>query len=207
MKYNLFFRLFYSLFDKKQHKPILIVFVGDLVLETLHVNYLKWTKKCEMCYIHTDMGQLPLYQQYEKLNCLYIGNVTKNHCGERDFESGRKYFREAQKAIYKKIRPERYNKIVLVSTLRYSSACGISTELYVELSKRIENLYFIGIKPLMFEGMKALNNFEQAINVINPMNDDKLTLIDPNSVPKEMNFMGFITTKIANLVNMQLKRR
>ena len=59
----------------------------------------------------------------------------------------------------------------------------------------------------MFEGMKALNNFEQAINVINPMNDDKLTLIDPNSLPKEMNFMGFITTKIADLVNMQLKRR
>ena len=55
--------------------------------------------------------------------------------------------------------------------------------------------------------MKALNNFEQAINVINPMNDDKLTLIDPNSVPKEMNFMGFITTKIADLVNIQLKRR
>jgi len=153
------------------------------------------------------MGQLPLYQQYEKLNCLYIGNATKNHCGERDFESGRKYFREAQEAIYNQIRPERYNKIVLVSTLRYSSACGISTELFVELKQSVDAVSFIGVKPLMFEGVKALNNFEQAINVINPMNDDKLTLIDPNSMPKEMNFTGFITTRIAELVNMQLKRR
>ncbi len=176
MKHNLFFRLFHFLFDKKQHNPILIVFVGDLVLETLHENYRKWTKKCEMCYIHTDMGQLQLYQQYEKLNCLYIGNVTKNHCGERDFESGR--------------------------TLRYSSACGISTELYVELSKRIDNLHFIGIKPLLFEGVKAINNFEDAMKVIDA---EKLTLIDPNSMSKEMNFTTFITSKIVDLVNKQLK--
>ncbi len=202
MKHNLFFRLFHFLFDKKQHNPILIVFVGDLVLETLHENYRKWTKKCEMCYIHTDMGQLQLYQQYEKLNCLYIGNVTKNHCGERDFESGRKYFREAQEAINNQICPEKYNKIVLVSTLRYSSACGISTELYVELSKRIDNLHFIGIKPLLFEGVKAINNFEDAMKVIDA---EKLTLIDPNSMSKEMNFTTFITSKIVDLVNKQLK--
>lgn len=204
MKHNLFFRLFHFLFDKKQHKPVLIVFVGDLVLETLHENYRKWTKKCEMCYIHTDMGQLPLYQQYEKLNCLYIGNVTKNHCGERDFESGRRYFLEAKEAIYKLICPEKYNKIVLVSTLRYSSACGISTELYVELSKRIDNLHFIGIKPLLFEGVKAINNFEDAMKEIDA---EKLTLIDPNSMSKEMNFTTFITSKIAELVNKQLKVR
>ncbi|MBP9017850.1 MAG: hypothetical protein KBG17_08945 [Paludibacteraceae bacterium] len=202
MKHNLFFRLFHFLFDKKQHNPILIVFVGDLVLETLHENYRKWTKKCEMCYIHTDMGQLQLYQQYEKLNCLYIGNVTKNHCGERDFESGRRYFLEAKEAIYKLICPEKYNKIVLVSTLRYSSACGISTELYVELSKRIDNLHFIGIKPLLFEGVKAINNFEDAMKVIDA---EKLTLIDPNSMSKEMNFTTFITSKIVDLVNKQLK--
>ena len=204
MKHNLFFRLFHFLFDKKQHNPILIVFVGDLVLETLHENYRKWTKKCEMCYIHTDMGQLQLYQQYEKLNCLYIGNVTKNHCGERDFESGRRYFLEAKEAIYKLICPEKYNKIVLVSTLRYSSACGISTELYIELSKRIDNLHFIGIKPLLFEGVKAINNFEKAMKVIEA---EKLTLIDPNSMSKEMNFTTFVTDKIVELVNNRLKAR
>ena len=204
MKYNLFFRLFYSLFDRKQHKTILLIFVGDLVLETLHENYRKWKKKCEMCYIHTDMGQLPLYQQYEKLNCLYIGNVTKNHCGERDFQSGRKYFRDAQEAIFNQIHPERYNKIVLVSTLRYSSACGISTELYVELSKRIDNLHFIGVKPLLFEGVKAINNLEEAIKVIDA---EKLTLIDPNSMSKEMNFTTFVTGKIVELVNNLLKTR
>lgn len=201
---RIFRLLFGCLSFKRRHDSVLLIFVGDLVLETLHENYRKWKKKCEMCYIHTDMGQLSLYQQYEKLNCLYIGNVAKNHCGERDFESGRKYFREAQEAIYNQIRPERYNKIVLVSTLRYSSACGISTELYVELSKKIENLHFIGIKPLLFEGVKAINNFEEAIKVIDA---EKLTLIDPNSMPKEMNFTGFITTRIAELVNMQLKRR
>lgn len=204
MKHNLFFRLFHFLFDKKQHNPILIVFVGDLVLETLHENYRKWTKKCEMCYIHTDMGQLQLYQQYEKLNCLYIGNVTKNHCGERDFESGRRYFLEAKEAIYKLICPEKYNKIVLVSTLRYSSACGISTELYIELSKRIDNLHFIGIKPLLFEGVKAINNFEVAMKVIDA---EKLALIDPNSMSKEMNFTAFVTSKIVELVNNRLKAR
>ncbi len=204
MKLNLFFRLFHFLFDKKQHKPLLIVFVGDLVLETLHENYRKWTKKCEMCYIHTDMGQLPLYQQYEKLNCLYIGNVTKNHCGERDFESGRRYFLEAKEAIYKLICPEKYNKVVLVSTFRYSSACGISTELYVELSKRIDNLHFIGIKPLLFEGVKAINNFEDAIKVIDA---EKLTLIDPNSMSKEMNFTTYATGKIVELVYNRLKAR
>ena len=204
MKHNLFFRLFHFLFDKKQHNPILIVFVGDLVLETLHENYRKWTKKCEMCYIHTDMGQLQLYQQYEKLNCLYIGNVTKNHCGERDFESGRRYFLEAKEAIYKLICPEKYNKIVLVSTLRYSSDCGISTELYIELSKRIDNLHFIGIKPLLFEGVKAINNFEVAMKVIDA---EKLALIDPNSMSKEMNFTAFVTSKIVELVNNRLKAR
>ena len=199
------FRLLFSwLSFKRRHDSVLLIFVGDLVLETLHENYRKWTKKCEMCYIHTDMGQLPLYQQYEKLNCLYIGNVTKNHCGERDFESGRKYFREAQKVIYKKIRPERYNKIVLVSTLRYSSACGISTELYIELSKRIDNLHFIGIKPLLFEGVKAINNFEVAMKVIDA---EKLALIDPNSMSKEMNFTAFVTSKIVELVNNRLKAR
>lgn len=196
------FRLLFGWISfKRRHDSVLLIFVGDLVLETLHENYRKWIKKCEMCYFHTDMGQLSLYQQYEKLNCLYIGNVTKNHCGERDFESGRRYFTEAKEAILNLITPEKYNKIVLVSTLRYSSACGISTELYVELSKRIDNLHFIGVKPLLFEGVKAINNFEEAMKVIDA---EKLTLIDPNSMSKEMNFTTFVTDKIVELVNNRL---
>jgi hypothetical protein len=157
-----------------------------------------------MRYLHTDMGQLPLYEQYKRLKCMYIGNVLKNHCGERDFESGRTYFREAKEVIFNFLVPEKYNKIIIVTTLRFSSACGISTELFAELQQNVDNLQLIGIKPLQFEGMKALNNFEKAINLIGPDNDDKVCLIDPNTMPEERNLTDYITGKIAELIDNQL---
>ena len=64
------FDSFHFLFDKKNILTYTNCFLGDFVLETLHENYRKWTKKYEMCYIHTDMGQLPLYQQYERIELL-----------------------------------------------------------------------------------------------------------------------------------------
>ncbi len=157
-----------------------------------------------MRHLHTDMGQLPLYEQYKKLKCLYIGNVLKNHCGERDFESGRTYFGEAKDLIFKFLVPEKYNKIIIVTTLRFSSACGISTELFTALRQNVDKLQLIGIKPLQFEGVKALNNFEKAINLINPENDDKVSLIDPNSIPEEKSITDYITGEIAKLIDNQL---
>ncbi len=144
MKLNLFIRFFHFLFNKKKYKPVLIVFVGDLVLETLHTHYRKWIKKCDMCYIHTDMGQLPLYQQYAELKCLYIGNITKNDCGKRDFESGRQYFMEAKEAIRNLLNVNKYDKIVLISALRYSSACGISPSLGI-YKKHKQNVQICGL--------------------------------------------------------------
>ena len=205
MQLNLFIRFFHFLFNKKKYKPVLIVFVGDLVLETLHTHYRKWIKKCDLCYIHTDMGQLPLYKQYASLKCLYIGNITKNDCGKRDFDSGRKYFEDAKESIRNLLNPNKYNKIILISALRYSSACGISTELFIELKQSMNDVHFIGLKPLFLDGPNAINNFNQALSMINSINSDKIILIGPNAFPANMNFTDFITNKIAELVDKQIK--
>ena len=52
MKPNLFARLINFITDKLKRKSTVIVFVGDLVLESLQKTYKDWIRKSEMIYIH-----------------------------------------------------------------------------------------------------------------------------------------------------------
>ena len=162
MKTNLFTRLLNFITYKLKRKSTVIVFVGDLVLESLEKTYEKWIRKSEMIYIHTDMSQFQMYENYDKLKFLFVGDSAENNCGKRDFKSGKMYASKNKNRILESISNYRSRKIIIISTLRYSSACGISTELFTEFINHNTNTYFIGIKPFSFEGINALTNFDNA---------------------------------------------
>lgn len=204
MKTNLFIRLFEFFANIRSQKNVNIIFIGDLVLETLHTNYSKWIKECDMLYIHTDMSQVQMYEKYEKLKCQYVGDSTENNCGKRDFESGRTYAKNHKKLIFGEINKQKYRKIILISTLRYSSACGISTELYIELVQKKLKTYFIGIKPFTFEGVNSLSNYEKATSEITKYNPEHTIFIDPNDDSNKLSFPTDITGRIAELVDKQM---
>jgi len=65
MKTNLFNRLIVFITCKLKRKSTVIEFVGDLVLESLQITYKEWIKKSELIYIHTDMSQLKMYENYD----------------------------------------------------------------------------------------------------------------------------------------------
>lgn len=204
MKTIIFTRLLSLLTGKIAGKSITIVFVGDLVLETLQQKYSEWVRKCEMIYIHTDMKQLKIYENYSKLKFLYVGDKTKNSCGKRDFESGVLYAFENKKRILGSLSNTKNGNIIIISTLRYSSACGISTELYKELFQNNTNTYFIGIKPFTFEGVNALTNFNKAYYELNKFNPELVKFIDSNYESDNSDFPANITKKIIELVDKQL---
>jgi len=96
-------------------------------LESLQKTYKEWIRKSEMIYIHTDMSQLQMYENYDKLKKLFVGDSAENNCGKRDFESGKMYASKNKNRILQSISNHKSRKIIVISTLRYSSACGIST--------------------------------------------------------------------------------
>lgn len=204
MKTNLFTRLFEFFTNKKRKKDVIIIFVGDLVLETLQNKYREWIEKCDMLYIHTDMSQVQMYEKYESLICLYVGDSTENNCGKRDFESGKPYATNHKELIFSQINKHKYRKIILISTLRFSSACGVSTELYAELFQQNYKTYFIGIKPFLFEGVNSLSNYDKATTELSKYNLEQIVLIDSNNDSNRLSFPTSITDKIAELVDYQL---
>ena len=207
MKTNLFTRLLNFITYKLKRKSTVIVFVGDLVLESLEKTYEKWIKKSELIYIHTDMSQLQMYKNYDKLKFLFIGDSAVNNCGKRDFESGKTYASKNKNRILESISNYRSRKIIVISTLRYSSACGISTELYTELIKRNMNTYFIGIKPFSFEGLNALTNFDKANLELMKYYPEHVDLVDSNLESNNLDFPSSITGKIIELVDKHLSNK
>ncbi len=207
MKTNLFTRLINFITDKLKSKSTVIVFVGDLVLESLQKTYKEWIRKSEMIYIHTDMSQLQMYENYDKLKKLFVGDSAENNCGKRDFESGKMYASKNKNRILQSISNHKSRKIIVISTLRYSSACGISTELFTEFINHNMNTYFIGIKPFSFEGLNALNNFDKANLVLKKYYPEHVDLIDSNLESKKSDFPGSITVKIIELVDKHLSNK
>jgi cell division GTPase FtsZ len=185
-------------------KPVLVIFIGDLVLETLHNKYREWTRKSDLLYIHTDMSQVKMYEKFKKLKSLYVGDTTKNNCGKRDFDNGRAYAEKHDDQIFSEIDNRKYRKIVVVSTLKYSSACGISTELYARLIQKCYDIFFIGIKPFIFEGINSFNNYEKAIKILSINNFKNIDLIDPNDESNNLSFPSGIIGTIINLIDKQL---
>lgn len=204
MNTKLFLRIFEFFTSKKKQKSVIIIFVGDLVLETLENKYDDWIEKCNLLYIHTDMRQLRLYEKYEKLKCLYIGDSAQNNCGKREFESGKTYARNHKELIRTQINKYKFNKIIIISTLRFSSACGISTELYTGLVQPNYMTYFIGIKPFLFDGINSLNNYYKATIDLETHNNEHVVLIDSMNDTANASFLTSITDKIAELVDSQL---
>lgn len=207
MKTNLFTRLINFITDKLKRKSTVIVFVGDLVLESLQKTYKEWIRKSELIYIHTDMSQLQMYENYDKMKLLFVGDSAENNCGKRDFESGKMYALKNKNRILESISNYRSRKIIVISTLRYSSACGISTELYIEFINHNTNTYFIGIKPFSFEGLNALTNFEKANIELIKNYPERVDLIDSNLESNKSDFPGGITGKIIELVDKHLSTK
>ena len=207
MKPNLFARLINFITDKLKRKSTVIVFVGDLVLESLQKTYKDWIRKSEMIYIHTDMSQLQMYENYDKLKFLFVGDSAENNCGKRDFESGKMYASKNKNRILESISNYRSRKIIIISTLRYSSACGISTELFTEFINHNTNTYFIGIKLFSFEGINALTNFEKANIELIKNYPERIDLIDSNLESNKSDFPGGITGKIIELVDKHLSTK
>lgn len=207
MKTNFFAQLINFITDKLNRKSTVIVFVGDLVLESLQKTYEKWIKKSELIYIHTDMSQLQMYKNYDKLKFLFVGDSAENNCGKRDFESGKMYASKNKNRILESISNYRSRKIIIISTLRYSSACGISTELFTEFINHNTNTYFIGIKPFSFEGLNALTNFEKANIELIKNYPERIDLIDSNLESNKSDFPISITGKIIELVDKHLSSK
>lgn len=188
---------------KLRSKDILLVFVGDLVMETLENKYKYWRKKCDLMYLHTDNNQAQLYSKYSDVKMLYIGDVgVENHCGRREFEDGVNYFQAGKELVFKEIKTPK--KTVIVSSLRYSSACGISAGLFADLCRKNLNVSFIGIKPFGFEGKCAANNYSKATELMNQAGCNNVAIIDPNNQKAEIKIMFYIKNKLIELVEKEI---
>ena len=181
-------------------KKVLLIFVGDLVLECLNESYDKWRKECEMLFIHTDMSQSKMYHRLKKLKHLYIGDDDfRNTCGKREFEEGKNYVDKNYNRIIKEIRKHKKGKIVLISTLRYSSACGITASLFSSLHGKGYQSYVIGIKPFAFEGKPAYENYSKAIEALNFENNN-ITIIDSDNLKNDNSVVSGLLFRLANTV-------
>ena len=181
-------------------KKVLLIFVGDLVLECLNDKYDTWKKECDMLFIHTDMSQSKMYQRYKKLKHLYIGDDDfRNTCGKREFEEGKNYVDKNYNRIIKEIRKHKKGKIVLISTLRYSSACGITASLFSSLHGKGYQSYVIGIKPFAFEGKPAYENYSKAIEALNFENNN-ITIIDSDNLKNDNSVVSGLLFRLVNTV-------
>jgi len=202
---NKIYSLTTSLFSfKSRRKHILLVFVGDLVLETLHTKYEEWNKLCNLLFLHTDKNLALKYKEFVELTNLYIGDNETNSCGKREFEDGINYAKTNSKQIFKEINRYRNNKVILISTLRYSSASGITSELYNQLTQNNYKTVVLCIKPLKFEGVYALNNYEKAVEMMNNLNSEGLIIIDPNTEMKDLNLVPFVVNKLSALIDNEI---
>ena len=202
---NRIYSLITGLFSfKSRRKKILLIFVGDLVLETLYTKYEEWKKQCNLIFIHTDKNLALKYKEFVELTDLYIGENETNSCGNRGFEDGINYAKANSKQIFKEINSYRNNKVLLISTLRYSSACGITSETYTQLNQNKYKTVVLGIKPLKFEGVNALSNCEKAVEMMNTINSDGLIIIDPNTEMMDLNLVPFIVNKMSALIDYEI---
>ncbi|GEM_PF-2875916 len=189
---------------KSRRKQILLIFVGDLVLETLHTKYEEWNKQCNLLLLHTDLNLSLKYKEFVEMNNLYIGDNETNSCGKRGFEDGINYAKTNSKLIFKGINKYRNNKVILISTLRYSSASGITSELYTQLTQNNYKTVVVGIKPLKFEGVNALSNCEKAVEMMNTVNSQGFIIIDPNTEMKDLNLVAFVVNKLSALIDNEI---
>ena len=181
-------------------KKVLLIFVGDLVLECLNDKYDTWKKECDMLFIHTDMSQSKMYQRYKKLKHLYIGDKEyRNTCGKREFEEGESYVDKNSDKILKELNKHKKKKIILISTLRYSSACGITASLFSSLHGKGYDSSVIGIKPFAFEGKSAFENYNKAIEEMNFENNN-ITIIVSDNQRNDNKVVSDILFRLANTV-------
>jgi len=186
-------------------KKVLLIFVGDLVLECLNDKYDTWRKECDMLFIHTDMSQAKMYQRFKKLKHLYIGDDDfRNTCGKREFEEGESYVDKNSDKILKELNKHKKKKIILISTLRYSSACGITTSLFSYLHDKGYYASVIGIKPFAFEGKSAFENYNKAIEVMD-LWKDKITIIEPCDKSYNSFFISQILNTIIDSINNTIR--
>jgi len=187
-------------------KKVLLIFVGDLVLESLNEKYDKWRKECDMLFIHTDMSQSIMYQRFKKLEHLYIGDDDfRNTCGKREFEEGRSYVEKNFDKIFNKVRKYKKGKILLISTLRYSSACGITASIFSELCMTGFQVSIIGVKPFKFEGIRAVHNFSKAMEVMRRNCQNNIEIIETEIDSKEYIIISFIINKIIETIDTKIK--
>ncbi len=181
-------------------KKVLLIFVGDLVLECLNDKYDTWKKECDMLFIHTDMNQSKMYLRFKKLKHLYIGDDDfRNTCGKREFEEGESYVDKNSDKILKELNKHKKKKIILISTLRYSSACGITASLFSSLHGKGYQSYVIGIKPFAFEGKPAYENYSKAIEALNFENNN-ITIIDSDNLKNDNSVVSGLLFRLANTV-------
>ena len=187
-------------------KKVLLIFVGDLVLECLNDKYDTWKKECDMLFIHTDMNQSKMYLRFKKLKHLYIGDDDfRNTCGKREFEEGKSYVYKNYDKILKELNKHKKKKIILISTLRYSSACGISVSLFSELCMKGFQVSIIGIKPFKFEGIRAECNFYKAMKEIRNFQNN-IEIIETEVDRQEHCIISFIINKIMETIDAKINR-
>ena len=181
-------------------KKVLLIFVGDLVLECLNDKYDTWKKECDMLFIHTDMSQSKMYLRFKKLKHLYIGDDDfRNTCGKREFEEGESYVDKNSDKILKELNKHKKKKIILISTLRYSSACGITASLFSSLHGKGYDASVVGIKPFTFEGKSAFENYNKAIEEMNFENNN-ITIIVSDNQRNDNKVVSDILFRLANTV-------
>ena len=187
-------------------KKVLLIFVGDLVLECLNEKYNTWRKECDMLFIHTDMSQSKMYQRFNKLKHLYIGDKDyRNTCGKREFDEGKNYVDKNYNRIIKEVRKYKNGKIVLISTLRYSSACGIAASLFSELCMIGFQVSITGVKPFKFEGIRAEHNFSKAMEMMSSNCSNNIDIIETEIDSQENNIISFIINKIIETIDAKIK--